>query len=211
MSITLTQSSRLLFIGDSVDDADWRKCPESIGKGFVRVIRDYLAAKNPAGAPTVLNRGISGNKITDLQKRWDRDAVELQPDVLSVYIGINDVWHGFVPDRVGCPIDQFVAGYRDILSRARAALPKLQLILCEPSVLWLAEPANANDLLKPYVAAVHEIAGEFAAAGVVRLHGAFIHAREQRPDIAWTTDGVHPSSFGHMLIARGWLQSAGQL
>jgi lysophospholipase L1-like esterase len=205
MGIKFTPSSKLLFIGDSITDADWRKCPENIGKGFVRIVRDYLAAKDPASAPTVMNRGISGNKITDLQKRWQRDVIDLQPDVLNIYIGINDVWHGFVPDRVGCPIDQYVAGYRDILTQARRANPKLQLTLCEPSVIWLTDPPDANDRLKPYAAAVHELGREFDADCVVRLHEAFNKAREKRPEIAWTTDGVHPSSYGHMLIAREWL------
>jgi lysophospholipase L1-like esterase len=126
-----------------------------------------------------------------------------------VFIGINDVWHGLVPGRDGCPIDRYVAGYRDVLGQTTARLPSVRLVLCEPSVLWLTEPADANDRLAPYVSAVHELAREFAAAAVVPLHGAFEQARAARPDIPWTTDGVHPTSYGHTLIAREWLRATG--
>lgn len=207
MAIHLARSQKWLFIGDSITDADWRKCPESIGKGYVRLIRDHLAAAQPAEAPQVLNRGISGNKITDLRKRWQRDVIDMQPDVLSVFIGVNDVWHSFVPDRTGVDIDQYTAVYRDLLAETRQALPTVRLVLCEPSVLWLADPPDANIRLLPYVAAVGSLAGEFAAEAVVELHQAFETARQTRPDIPWTTDGVHPSSYGHMLIARVWLST----
>jgi lysophospholipase L1-like esterase len=177
----------------------------------VRIVRDHLYAKDPPAAPRVLNRGISGNKIPDLQTRWQRDVLDLRPDILSIYIGINDVWHGLKPDRVGCSIDDFVAGYRDVLNQTRSALPAVTLVLCEPSVLWLDDPPDANARLKPYIHAVHGLARDFAAAAIVPLHRAFEHARAARPDVAWTTDGVHPTSAGHMLIARTWLAATGLL
>src|SRR5205085_5916952 len=125
---------RLLFIGDSITDCSRRECPEQIDNGYVRLVRDTLCATTPADAPIVLNRGISGNKIPDLQKRWQRDVLDLSPDVLSIYIGVNDVWHGLSDSRNGCSIDAYVAGYRDVLNRTRASLPVCELILCEPAV-----------------------------------------------------------------------------
>jgi lysophospholipase L1-like esterase len=207
--ILLTPQTRLLFIGDSITDCDRRKDPEQLGNGFVRLIRDHLAVTRPAALPVIINRGISGNKIPDLQKRWQRDVIDERPDVLSVFIGINDVWHSFAPGRAGCEIDQYTAGYRDILSRTRGALPNCTLILCEPSVIWPPVHERGNELLQPFVRAVHAMAREFSAASVVPLHDAFNSARAARPDIAWTTDGVHPTSSGHMRIARTWLQATG--
>lgn len=211
MPIKLDSSTRLLFIGDSITDCGRKQCPEEIGNGYVRQVRDYLLAKSPANAPTVINRGVSGNKVPDLQKRWDRDVIELKPDVLSVFIGINDVWHGLVPGRVGTALEDYVAGYRELLNRTRSAFPAIQLVLCEPSVLWLKEPANADELLEPYVDAVHALAKEYKIEHVVPLHSAFNDARAKRPDVAWTTDGVHPTSIGHALIARAWMTTAGVL
>jgi len=209
MAIKLNAVTKLLFIGDSITDCDWRKDEEKIGQGYVRMVRDLLAARDPASAPIVINRGISGNRIPDLQKRWDRDVLELSPDVLSVFIGINDVWHGLAPDRVGCDIESYISGYREILAKTRMALPHVRFVLCEPSVLWLEQFPGANDALLPYVKAVHDLAKEFAAGAVVGLHDAFERARSARPDIAWTRDGVHPTSTGHALIATKWLEAIG--
>jgi lysophospholipase L1-like esterase len=203
--ITFTATKRLLFIGDSITDCGRREDSEQIGAGYVRHVRDYLRAASPVTAPIVINRGISGNKMPDLQKRWQRDVLEETPDVLSIYIGINDVWHGLIPGREGCDIDRFIAGYQDILTRTRNALPHCALILCEPSVIWPPVHEQGNEKLKPYIGAVHDIAQRFNAACVVPLHDAFNNANAARPDIAWTTDGVHPTSTGHMLIAHAWL------
>jgi lysophospholipase L1-like esterase len=211
MPIKLSTTSRLLFIGDSITDCGRRNDAEQVGDGYVRMIRDYLAAKDPTNAPVVINRGISGNKIPDLEKRWQRDVLDERPSILSIYIGINDAWHGLVPDRAGCEIDDYTRGYRSILTQTREKLPNCQLVLCEPSVIWPPAPAEGNEKLQPYVRAVHALAAEFKAACVVPLHAAFDSARDARSDIPWTRDGVHPTSFGHMLIARTWLVATGLL
>jgi len=207
MALNLTPSTRLLFIGDSITDCGWKNDGEKIGNGFVRLVRDLLRVRHMTNAPEVINRGISGNKVTDLARRWERDVVELRPDVVSVYIGINDVWHTMVEGRSGVPLEEFMPAYRQILTRTREALPACRIVLCEPSVIWPPQDARLNPALAPYVKAVHELAGEFAVQDVVRLNEAFERARKARPDIAWAPDGVHPSASGHMLIAMTWLET----
>ena len=211
MALTFNDKTKLLFIGDSITDCGWKNDAEKLGSGYVRNIRDYLAASRPTAAPAVINRGISGNKIPDLQNRWQRDVLDLEPDIVSIFIGINDVWHSLAPDRTGCDIDAYTAGYRDILTRTRQILPQTKLVLCEPSVLWLDQYPGANEKLGPYIRAVHDLAKEFQASSIVQLHDTFNMARAARPDIPWTTDGVHPASAGHMLIAVIWLRAAGVL
>lgn len=207
MRLDLNKESRLLFIGDSITDCGWMEDPEQIGAGYVRIIRDWLRCLDPHSAPRVINRGISGHRVTDLAERWERDVILLEPDVLSVKIGINDVWHGLAGSGLSVSIDRFITTYRELLSRTRQALPGCKLVLCEPSVIWPPQPADGNELLRPYVMAVNHIGREFGAI-VVPLHLAFNRAREIRPDIDWAPDGVHPSSSGHMLIARTWLAAA---
>ena len=163
MPITLTPTTRILFIGDSITDCERRDDTEQIGNGYVRLIRDHLLATSPATAPIVINRGIRGNKMPDLQKRWQRDVLDETPDVLSVCIGINDVWHGLLPNRQGCEIDRFIEGYRDVLKRTRDALPRCALVLCEPSVIWPPVHDEGNAKLAPYVRAVQIIAAAFDA------------------------------------------------
>lgn len=211
MALALSPKARWVFIGDSITDCGRRPCPESMGSGYVRLIRDYLLARDPASAPAVINVGISGNKITDLQGRWENDVLAHEPDLVSIKIGINDVWHG-IPDRSkGIGADDFRAGYAAILERLRAACPKATLVLCEPSVIWPPAPEEGNALLQPYLAAVRDLAQQFQAAALVPLHGVFESARTARPEIPWAPDGVHPSSAGHMLIARTWLAALGLL
>ncbi len=199
-------------MGDSITDCGRGTDAEMIGHGYVRVVRDWLLARDPAAAPQINNVGTSGNKIPDLQARWDRDVLAHKPDAVSIMIGINDVWHGLRAEwGPGCPIDKYTAIYREILARLRTSLPKCAIVLCEPSVIDPPQGPDVNEALKPYVRSIHELAREFAAACVVPIHSAFIKAREARPDVAWTTDGVHPTPLGHTLIARTWLATAGML
>jgi acyl-CoA thioesterase I len=104
-------------------------------------------------------------------------------------------------------IDDYIPTYRELLAQVRQVLPSCRLVLCEPSVIWPPQPEEGNQILQPYVRAVNDLANEFSVDAIVPLHGAFERARELRPDIAWAPDGVHPSSSGHMLIARTWLDA----
>jgi acyl-CoA thioesterase I len=211
MALPLSKDSRWLFIGDSITDAGRGQCPEAIGTGYVRDVRDWLRASLPARAPQVLNKGISGNNILDLRRRWKSDVIAHEPDLVSVKIGINDVWHGLDHADGGVSVEKFQEVYAEILSWLRDARPDVTIVLCEPTVIWPPAPTEGNEALKPYVAAVREIGLEFKATAVVPLHDAFNAAGSARPDIAWAPDGVHPSSSGHMLIARSWLASLGLL
>ncbi|MGN6726817.1 MAG: SGNH/GDSL hydrolase family protein [Tepidisphaeraceae bacterium] len=212
MPLELAPGQTFLFIGDSITDAGRRADPEQIGNGYVRLIRDYLYAKDPAKAPRVINVGTGGHKVTDLAKRWKDDVLDHNPDVVSIKIGINDVWHGLDKNiNAGVPIEQFVEMYHVILRQLQAVVPKAKVVLCQPTVIEPPAPQQGNAALQPYVRAVGELRREFAAAAVVPLHAAFVNAKRMRPDIAWTPDGVHPSSAGHMLIARTWLAETGLL
>jgi acyl-CoA thioesterase-1 len=211
MALPLTRDSRWVFIGDSITDAGRFQCPDGLGNGYVRFIRDWLLASHPASAPEILNRGISGNKVTDLSDRWDADVLQLQPALVSVKIGINDVWHGLRSDRRGTDLATFRSVYQSLLQRLREQHPKALVVLCEPSVIWPPAPEEGHAALQPYVQVVRELAEKFSVRALVPLHGAFNQAREKRPDIPWTTDGVHPGSAGHTLIARSWLAALGLL
>jgi lysophospholipase L1-like esterase len=212
MPLVLQPGQTFVFIGDSITDCGRRTDAEGIGNGYVRLIRDYLYAKDPAHAPRVINTGISGNKVTDLVARWKEDVLDHEPDVVSIKIGINDVWHGLRKENpAGVPIERFVEVYHVILRQLQGVVPKAKIVLCQPSVIEPPSPAEGNQVLQPYVRAVGELKREFGAVALIPLHAAFVNARRLRPDINWTPDGVHPSSAGHMLIARTWLAETGLL
>lgn len=212
MALPLAREARWLFIGDSITDCGRRSCPEGLGNGYVRLIRDLVSAAHPAVAPEFRNEGISGNKIADLQSRWDKDVLAHRPDLVSIKIGINDVWHGLGENpQGGTSIGAFRDGLDEVLERLKSACPSATVVLCEPSVIWPPAPEVGNAALQPYIAAVREAGNRFDAAAVVPLHAAFETHRAARPDINWAPDGVHPSSSGHMLIARTWLAMLGLL
>ncbi|HTL31329.1 MAG TPA: SGNH/GDSL hydrolase family protein [Tepidisphaeraceae bacterium] len=208
MPISVSRETKILFIGDSITDCGRASDPDGIGVGYVRNIRDYLACKDPATAPHVTNTGISGHKVTDLAQRWQSDVLAHKPDVLSVKIGVNDVWHTLA-GYGGVEIDRYIVTYREILGQVKERLPNCAIVLCEPSVIDPPQPSHANTELEPYIQAVHSLAVEFAVEAMVPLHEEFVRMRNLRPDILWTTDGVHPTSTGHMLIARTWLRATG--
>jgi lysophospholipase L1-like esterase len=209
MSLSIGRGKKVLFIGDSITDAGRAGDPEGVGQGYVRMVRDWLLAADPNGAPVVVNRGISGHKVTDLAERWERDVIAECPDVLSIFIGVNDVWHDFYPvPGNGVPLAKYREVYVRLLERTVTALPPCALVLCEPSVLWEPVQKEAGERVRDYVAAVHEIGKQFGRR-VIPLNAAFEAVRAARPDVAWTTDGVHPTSAGHMLIARAWLEGVG--
>jgi len=209
MALDLTATTKLLFIGDSITDCGQREDAERIGSGYVRIIRDFLRAKNPATAPNVLNAGISGDRVTDLMDRWQRDVLDLAPDILSVKIGINDVWHGLGGKNEGVDLDRYTKTYDNLIAQVATLLPDTKIVLCEPSVIWPPQPADGNEKLKAYIFAVRAIALKRGVRCVVPLHAAFEEAKRARPDIDWAPDGVHPNSSGHMLIAHTWLRATG--
>jgi acyl-CoA thioesterase I len=206
MPLRLTPKSNFVFIGDSITDCGRGGESEGIGGGYVRVIRDYLSAKDPAHAPQVINRGVSGNKVTNLRDRWTKDVLDATPNVLSIMIGINDVWHGLNPGGSGVDVATYRKTYGELIAQTKEKHPQCAIVLCEPTIISPPAHERGNESLKPYVSAVRELAVEHKTL-LVPLHDVFLDAAKSRPDIDWATDGVHPTSSGHMLIARQWLSA----
>ena len=204
MPIDLAKGARILFQGDSITDAGRGK-PPGLGTGYARIAADILLSRAPELGLTVMNRGISGHRAKDLVDRWDRDCIELKPDVVSIMIGINDTWRAFDS---GDPTaaDDFEASYRTMLVRTRTELGA-KIVMVEPFVLecppdrvaWRAD-------LDPKIAAVRRLAREFADV-YVPLDGIFAEACTRVEPKYWAADGVHPTGPGHAFIALEWLKA----
>lgn len=207
----LKSEDRILFQGDSITDCDRnRELSDNLGRGYALMASGLLAALHPELAPTCLNRGISGNRTGDLLDRWDEDCLGLKPDVLSLLVGINDVWRRY--DRnLPTPVETFAENYRTLLSRTREALPDVRLVLLEPFVLPVPEDRRQwREDLDPKIAVVRELAAAYDAV-YVPLDGIFAAAAARQPPAYWAGDGVHPSPAGHGLIAHSWLEAVGAL
>lgn len=207
----LKPNCRILFQGDSITDCGRdRGQSASLGGGYALMAAGFLAALRPELAPQCLNRGISGNRTGDLLERWQEDCLDLRPDVLSILIGINDVWRRY--DRhMPTAAEVFEKNYRLLLERTRAALPAVQLVIMEPFLLPVPEDRRKwREDLDPKIDITRHLAREFEAV-YVPLDGLFAAASARASASYWAADGVHPSPAGHALIARNWLQAVGVL
>lgn len=200
----LEQGMRVLFQGDSITDAGRTGAADSaasLGGGYPAVIADMLAAQVPD--VTVVNRGISGNRIYDLEARWTEDCIDLKPDIVSILIGINDTWRRYDSDLLS-PTAKFEASYRRILDRVKAET-SAQLVILEPFVLPTPpDRADWREDLDPRIHAVRRIACDYGAV-FLPLDGMFAEAATRQPLDSWLPDGVHPSEAGHKLIAQAWI------
>ncbi len=94
--MTLNNESTILFIGDSITDVGRsREDDSNLGNGYVNLINAQLRLMHPDKTFKLLNRGNSGDRIQDLRARWETDCVTLQPDFLTIFIGINDTWRRY--------------------------------------------------------------------------------------------------------------------
>ena len=154
----------------------------------------------------MLNTGISGHRITDLEARWQRDVLDLSPDWLSVMIGINDVWQQFsnqpYPDKA--KIKQYENIYRTLLKRTRHDLKGL--ILMSPYFIE-SDPSNLmRKHMDAYSRVVEKLAHEFDAL-FVDTQAAFSHYLTHQPAQSLSDDRIHPNRTGHMIITNAFLES----
>jgi len=187
-------STRLVAIGDSVTDCGRdRTDPAALGRGWVARLAEAL----DADTWTVVNRGISGNRVPDLQARWQSDALDEHPDVLAIMIGINDTWRRYDRDDP-TSAEAFEAGYRDLLEQTRGTVGRVVLI--EPLLTPVrAEQWIWREDLDPKIAVVRRLAQEFGCA-LVPTDGVFNAHAATRPLGDLAADGVHPTPAGHALI-----------
>lgn len=206
-SLLLQSGARILFQGDSITDAGRFGDPAGLGSGYVNVLAGWLAGRYPELNLTVLNRGTSGHRIYDLEERWSADAIELQPDWLSILIGINDTWRRYDSNLISAPAD-FEACYRRILDRIIKET-SANIIMLEPFLL--PTPADRiawREDLDPRIAAVRRVACDYAAL-YLPFDGLFAAAATRQPAPYWLHDGVHPTAAGHAFIAQTWLDGVG--
>lgn len=197
---------RIVFIGDSITESGKFEDPEQLGTGYVRLVYDYLRTTYPAGNLEVFNKGISGNRITDLADRWQTDAIDLNPDIISISIGINDVWRQLKsPEMEQVYPDQFEQIYDSLLTQV-SENTNARIVLMEPTVIEESLDSIGNEKLKAYVKIVNRMAEKYGAV-IVPLHQGFLKYIEANNGYDLSLDGVHMNSVGNMLMTTIWLES----
>lgn len=205
----LQSGQRFLLIGDSITDAGRFEDPEKVGFGYVRMFRDLCWSTYPDRKFEIINHGISGDTIRHLEMRWRRDVIAEKPDVLSVSIGVNDVWRQLQepPNPEQVFLDEFEGAYRRLLMQTRDGVG-CKLALCEATVIGESREEAHNPIIDGYNACVARLAREFDAL-LVPMNQAFWRVIDANPERRWTTDGVHPTTNGHMLMALTLFQTLG--
>jgi lysophospholipase L1-like esterase len=203
----------VLFQGDSITDAGRNRddakanSPAALGTGYAWLAASQLLVDSPDANLKFFNRGNSGNKVYQLAERWQADCLDLKPNVLSILIGVNDFAHMLKGDFKGT-LETYESDYRDIIKRAKDALPDLKLIICEPFAL---KAGKVDDKWFPayggYQDAARRIA-EDSKAAYLPFQAMFNAAAKIAPPATWAADGIHPTASGAALMAHWWMKAA---
>jgi acyl-CoA thioesterase I len=201
-----TQTTTVLFQGDSITDADRNyKNKTDLGTGYAYLINLWFSAMHPEKNVKFLNRGIKGDRITDLNRRWQKDCLDLKPTTVSILIGINDTLGRYFWNSA-TSLATFENNYRNILETTKNTL-NADIILMEPFLLTTKDNAKMREDLDPKVESVRKLAKEYKTQ-LVPLDTIFEKAAQTRDSTFWSQDGVHPTPVGHALIAQSWLRCA---
>ncbi|MCF3961859.1 SGNH/GDSL hydrolase family protein [Streptomyces fuscigenes] len=206
MPLRVPAGSTVLFQGDSITDTTRRAQPgDGLGNGYARMAADLLRERPGGPELTFLNRGVSGDRVADLRKRWDEDTIALKPHLVSVLVGVNDTWYRYRTGEV-TTIADYERDYRLLLTRVRDELAA-DLLLVEPFLLPVeAEQWEWRRDLDPRIHVVRRLAEEFGAA-LLAADGLLNQAaREHGAPQLIAGDGVHPTPLGHAVLARAWAE-----
>lgn len=188
----LASGPAVVFFGDSITEAG----------GYIDILRRRLAAERPGWGVSLVNRGHSGYRVPMIQPLLQKEVLDSDPDLVVIYIGINDVWqheHG-----AGTSAADFEAGLRDMLTRCNQA--GVEVVLCSPSIIGeLPRGSNRHDeRLEAYSTISEKVAGELGATFCDLRGPFFAYLKEHKSDRSnagvLTTDGVHMLPAGDALL-----------
>jgi lysophospholipase L1-like esterase len=204
-----TQPTTLLFVGDSITDCgrDRESSGTDLGAGYVAQVQALLDAHHPEAKIRYLNTGISGNRVTDLEARWDVDVLAHKPDWVSVMIGTNDVWRQFDKPLVE---QVLLPAYSEKLQGlVERTLPQVQgMIVMSPFFLETNVKEPMRKLMDRYGAATRAIA-ERNELRFVDVQAAFDAWLLHNHTSQLCADRVHPNAIGHNIIASAFLNAVG--
>jgi lysophospholipase L1-like esterase len=207
--------TKVLFQGDSITDGgrgrnlDWNHV---LGQDYAYLIASRLWYDNIDKQLQFFNRGISGNRVTDLLNRWEKDALEIKPDILNILVGVNDSLAAISGDK-SFTIATYETDYRHLLNITQKALPGTKIVICEPFILPVGKVKEHwqdwQKEVKPRQEVARKLAKEFDAV-FIPLQDHFSQALQKAPADYWIWDGVHPMPAGHEMIARVWIKAIGE-
>jgi len=213
----LAGKRKIVIVGDSITEAG--KYPG----GYVWLLQRYLRDLYPDRKIAIVNAGISGNKATDMQARFQKDAIDQKPDLVMINVGVNDVWHAFFDFQnlqfypqgnlpTGVPQAEYREKIIQMVLAAKAA--GIRVVLLSPTPIGEILDGPENRRLQEYIAAMREIALQNQCL-FIDLNGPFREVIGTYQKHAGKTlnllaaDGVHPNPSGYRIIAFTILRGLG--
>lgn len=201
---------RILFQGDSITDAGRARGDDAnVGLGYPLLVKASLGFEEP-GKYEFFNRGISGNRVVDLYARIKADIINLAPDVMSILIGVNDVWHEFAPSPNGVDAEKYYKIYDMLIDEVRAALPHIKIMIMEPFVLPGSGVGEHWQEFHSEVIKRAEMAKKLSEKHLltfIPLQAGFDELAKKECAGYWLADGVHPTAMGHEYIKNEWTKA----
>ncbi len=206
------KGDRLLFIGDSVTDSsrNYEAPPagwSSWGEGYVNLINAFTTALCPQAELMIINKGVSGDRIIDLEKRWEEDVLQLKPDWVTIMIGINDVWRHF--DSVFSQDEQvskemFREKYASLIEKTQKKTKGILLLSTFMVESYREDPMRK--MTDEYNQITKESADHYGLK-YIDVQKYFDDFLIHQSSYVLSSDRVHPSLAGHLLISKAWMNS----
>ena len=193
---------KILFQGDSITDAGRDKRNyHNLSNGYPKFAAEALRAACPETDFEFINFGISGNRTSQLFDRLYEDAIAFQPDVISILIGVNDIWHRYSASRIATTDLQIETNYRAILERLKKET-NAKIVILAPYVLDAESADYLKEDLARILVIIRKLAEEYADA-FIPLDVLFDEAMKTQPEpLYYSSDGVHPNANGAAFIGR---------
>ena len=196
---------KILFQGDSVTDAGRdRSNPADLGEGYPKFASAMIQDSYPDTEFEFVDLGISGNRTEHLVARLESDFIEIQPDIVSIMIGINDVWHHYAFEFVETTDEQFESNYRTVLDAIKSRT-KARILMIQPFLLETVDPAKqvlCEELARKQ-AIIKRLADEYADAYLPLDE--ILHQEVDAEPAEYSRDGVHPTPDGACRIGEAYL------
>lgn len=193
---------RILFQGDSITDAGRdRRNYRNMGNGYPKYAVELIKEAHPDTEFDFINLGIGGNRTDQLFDRLYKDAIALEPDVISILIGINDVWHRHGGEKVATTDAQIELNYRTILDELKSKT-NAKIMILSPYLLDCEGKDAIREDLKTVLPIIRGLAEEYADV-YVPLDEYFEEAMKTMPEPRYySADGVHPNQNGAAFIGK---------
>lgn len=222
------RAKRVLFIGDSITDGNWGNSNGGAqpsekrthwdmnhiyGHGYMSLCASHYQSRYPERAYQFYNRGISGNTLQDLTSRWEKDVLALNPDVVTILIGTNDV-HNVLQSGNQLDYAEWDKLYRNLLDRCLKNNPEIKFVLCAPFVAHTGKMKNnpnyqaRAEMVAQCADVVRQIARDYKATFIPFdiLFEKLYKETEVDSDTYWIWDGIHPTPAGHRRMADMWIK-----